>query len=40
VNLVVRDGKEHHTDDPGGMGHEVAREVFVCPSCASKNGAT
>jgi hypothetical protein len=40
VNLVVRDGKEHRTDDPGGKGHEVAREVFVCPACASKHGAT
>lgn len=33
-----RDGKlkEHHTDDPGGAGWEVAREVFACPACAGR----
>jgi hypothetical protein len=40
VNLVVRDGKKYHTDDPGGEGHEVAREVLVCPACARRQGAT
>jgi hypothetical protein len=40
ANLVVRDGKKHHTDDPGGKGHEVGREVLVCPACARKHGAT
>jgi hypothetical protein len=30
--------KEHHTDDPGGEGQEVVREVIVCPACAARNG--
>jgi hypothetical protein len=30
--------KEHHTDDPGGEGQEIVREVIVCPDCATKNG--
>ena len=30
--------KEYHTDDPGGEGHEVIREVIVCPACAARNG--
>jgi hypothetical protein len=40
ANLVVRKGKEHHTDDPGGTGHETVREVLVCPDCARRHGAT
>lgn len=39
ANLVVRDGKKHHTEDPGGKGQEAIREVLVCPACASRNGA-
>jgi hypothetical protein len=39
VNLVRRDGKKKHTDDPGGSGSEVAREVLVCPGCARRHGA-
>ena len=38
ANLVFRDGKKHHTDDPGGKGHEVVREVLVCPACALGRG--
>jgi hypothetical protein len=30
--------KEFHTDDPGGEGHEVVREVIVCPACAARDG--
>jgi hypothetical protein len=30
--------KEHHTDDPGGEGQEVVREVIVCAACAAQNG--
>ena len=30
--------KEYHTDDPGGEGYEVVREVIVCPACAARNG--
>lgn len=28
--------KERHTDDPGGVGWEVAREVLACPACAGR----
>jgi hypothetical protein len=28
--------KEHHSDDPGGNGKEVAKEVIVCPTCAAQ----
>jgi hypothetical protein len=30
--------KEYHTDDPGGEGKEVVKEVTVCPACAVQNG--
>jgi hypothetical protein len=40
ANLVVREKKEHYTDDPGGSGREIAREVLVCPECARRHGAT
>ena len=39
ANLVVRDGKARHTDDPGGQGFQITREVVVCPDCARKCGA-
>ncbi len=34
------DGKrrERWTDDPGGVGWEIAREVLACPACAARNG--
>jgi hypothetical protein len=43
ANTVVRiteagKRKEYHTDDPGGQGQEVVREVIVCPACAAQNG--
>jgi hypothetical protein len=28
--------KEHKTDDPGGLGWEIAREVLACPRCAAE----
>ena len=28
--------KEYHSDDPGGKGQEVAKEVIVCPTCAAQ----
>jgi hypothetical protein len=40
ANRVVRHHKGHHTDDPGGKGQEIVREVVVCPECAGRNGAT
>src|SRR5580658_6147739 len=30
--------KEYHTDDPGGEGQEVVKEIVVCPACAARNG--
>jgi hypothetical protein len=35
-----RKKKEYHTDDPGGDGVEIVREVMICPECARKQGAT
>src|SRR5262249_53262718 len=28
--------KEYHTDDPGGTGEEVVREVTTSPACATR----
>ena len=28
--------KEYVTDDPGGVGWEIAREVLACPPCAAR----
>jgi hypothetical protein len=28
--------KEVVTDDPGGVGWEIAREVLACPECAAR----
>lgn len=30
--------KVFHTDDPGGEGQEIVKELIVCPDCAAKNG--
>jgi hypothetical protein len=33
-----KDGKKSKAvrrDDPGGVGHEIVREVLACPSCAN-----
>jgi hypothetical protein len=30
--------KTFHTDDPGGEGEEIVKEVLVCPDCARRNG--
>ena len=40
VNHVVQRRKRWHTDDPGGAGREIAREVLVCPDCAARHGVT
>jgi hypothetical protein len=32
--------KEKLTDDPGGIGREIVREVKVCPACADTHKAT
>ena len=33
-----RDGKmrPHTTDDPGGVGWEIVREVLACPTCTAE----
>ncbi|MCI0702787.1 MAG: hypothetical protein L0241_17030 [Planctomycetia bacterium] len=28
--------KEHKTNDPGGVGWEIAEEVLACPNCAAR----
>jgi hypothetical protein len=28
--------KEYHTDDPGGEGFEIIKEVMACSDCAAK----
>jgi hypothetical protein len=38
VNEVVRGGKRRYTDDPGGEGYEIVREVIACPGCATRYG--
>ncbi len=34
VNRFWRDGRERWSDDPGGEGLQVVREVTACPACA------
>jgi hypothetical protein len=36
VNRVVRDGRIFVSDDPGGEGYEIAREITACPDCAAQ----
>jgi hypothetical protein len=33
ANQLTKDGRKQHTDDPGGVGTEIVREILVCPSC-------
>ena len=28
--------KVTYTDDPGGIGREIEKEITVCPACAAK----
>lgn len=35
VYVVRGDGLRYAKDDPGGTGHEIAREIIACPACAS-----
>jgi len=35
ANRVLRDHKIVYTDDPGGEGYEIVREVTACPDCAA-----
>jgi hypothetical protein len=36
ANRFYRKRKLETTDDPGGTGSEIVRELVVCPSCALK----
>jgi hypothetical protein len=36
ANLLMKDGRLKKTDDSGGVGYEIVREILVCPSCAEK----
>lgn len=31
--------KLKHSDDPGGAGYEIAKEVIACRSCATEHAA-
>lgn len=35
ANRVQQDRKIYYTDDSGGNGYEIAREVVACPECAA-----
>jgi rubredoxin len=39
ANLFIKDGRPKKTDDPGGVGFEIVREVVVCPSCFEEPAA-
>jgi hypothetical protein len=32
----MKEGRPKKTDDPGGVGFEIVREVVVCPSCCEE----
>jgi hypothetical protein len=34
VNPFRKDGRTKRTDDPGGVGFEIVREILICPACA------
>jgi hypothetical protein len=33
----MKEGRPKKTDDPGGFGFEIVREVVVCPSCSEES---
>jgi hypothetical protein len=33
AHLLSKDGRLKTTDDPGGVGSEIIREILVCLSC-------
>lgn len=39
ANHFMKDGRPKTTDDPGGTGSEIVREVLVCPSCFEEPSA-
>jgi hypothetical protein len=40
ANVHKDERKIVHTDDPGGIGHEIVQEIAVCPECAAKFAKT
>ena len=34
--LIKSDKWKDRTDDKGGIGAEIAKELFMCPECAAK----
>jgi hypothetical protein len=34
-----KDGRVEKTDDPGGVGTKIVREVLVCPRCSEEGSA-
>jgi hypothetical protein len=36
ANHYIKEHKQVTSDDPGGVGHEIVREVLACPDCAEK----
>lgn len=36
VNTVKTYRKVYKTNDEGGVGREIVREIIVCPDCAAK----
>jgi hypothetical protein len=36
ANRFKKDGRERQSDDPGGSGRELVREILLCSSCAAK----
>jgi hypothetical protein len=34
ANQFRKDGKVEKTDDPGGVGREIVREILVCQACS------
>jgi len=39
AHLFIKEGRPKKTDDPGGVGFEIVREVVVCPSCFEERTA-
>ena len=36
ANPFRKDGKVEKTDDPGGVGREIVREILVCQACSEE----
>ena len=35
----MKNGRQEKTDDLGGVGYEIVREIMVCPSCFEEPSA-